>query len=115
MKRRPAPADLNLGEFEQLVLLALLRLQPHAYGATIHREIERRAERDLAVAAVYTTLDRLERKGLVRSWTGEPTPERGGRSKKFYELEPLGAEALARSYRTFKDMVTGLEKQLEKP
>ena len=113
MKRR-RPIDLTLGEFEQLVLLAVLRLSPQAYGATIHREMENRTGRDLAIAAVYTTLDRLEKKGLLRSSIGEPTRERGGRRKKFYALLPVGAEVLAQSYRQFRHMVAGLEKLLEK-
>ena len=71
-----------LGEFEQLVLLAVLRLGSDAYGATIRREIETRAARELSISAVYTTLQRLEQKGLVRSRMGEPLPERGGRGRK---------------------------------
>ena len=90
------PVTNPLGEFEQMTLLALLRLEPDAYGASIRREIEERAGRAVLLGAVYTTLDRMERKGLVSSWVGDPTPERGGRRKKFYRLEPAGAEALAR-------------------
>src|SRR5918999_5537588 len=70
-----------LGEFEQITLLALLRLEPEAYGASIQREIEARTGRAVLLGAVYTTLDRLERKGLVVSWMGAPTAERGGRRK----------------------------------
>src|SRR5688572_6992089 len=88
-----------LGEFEQLTLLALLRLEPEAYGVSMHREIEARTGRPVLLSAVYTTLDRLERKGLVASWVGEPTPERGGRRKKYYRLEPVGAEALTSALR----------------
>lgn len=114
MRKRIPTRELTLGDFEQLVLLAVLRLSPQAYGATIHRDIEHRTGRDLAIAAVYTTLDRLEKKGLLRSRVGEPTRERGGRSKKFYDLVPVGAEALAQSYRQYRHMVAGLEKLLEK-
>ena len=78
---RPMPAVL--GDFEQLVLLALVRLGPDAYGATIRREIEARTERELSISAVYTTLQRLEQKGLVRSRVGDPFPERGGRRRKY--------------------------------
>jgi DNA-binding PadR family transcriptional regulator len=106
-------ADLRLGEFEQFVLLALVRLGTAAYGATIRRDIEARAGRRLSISAVYTTLERLEQKGLVRSWVGEPTPERGGRRKKHYALEPLGARALRRSYQAFAAMVNGLEEQID--
>jgi len=107
-------AQPNLGEFEQLVLLALVRLRDNAYGVTIRGEIERRTGREVSIAAVYTTLDRLEKKGLVSSWTGEPTAQRGGRSKRYFKLEAAGAEALAASYRTYKGMVAGLERVLEK-
>jgi len=105
--------DLRLGEFEQFVLLALVRLGADAYGATIRRDIEARAGRRLAISAVYTTLERLEQKGLVRAWVGDPTPQRGGRRKKHYALEPLGARALRRSYQAFAAMVNGLEEQID--
>lgn len=111
---RKSDTTANLGEFEQLVLLALLRLRENAYGVTIRREIERRAGREVSIAAVYTTLDRLEKKGLVSSWAGEPTPQRGGRSRRYFRMEAAGAEALAASYRTYKGMVAGLERVLEK-
>jgi len=104
--------EVSLGEFEQLVLLALLRLRENGYGATIHHEVQARTRRAISISAVYTTLDRLEEKGLVRSRTGEPTPQRGGRRKKYYALEAAGAEALAQSYRVFKEMTRGLERQL---
>jgi DNA-binding PadR family transcriptional regulator len=107
----PAPSPPVLGEFEQLVLIALVRLGPDAYGATIRRDIESRTGRDLAISAVYVTLERLETKGLVRSRIGEPTPERGGRRRKHYELLPAGRRAVAHAYRTFKLMVRGLERQ----
>jgi PadR family transcriptional regulator PadR len=102
-----------LGEFEQLVLLALVRLGPEAYGATVRREIEGRAGRQLSISAVYTTLERLEQKGLVRSWIGEPTPQRGGRRRKHFELLPSGARALKVAYKAFADMTAGLERQLK--
>ena len=73
-----APVLPILGEFEQLLLIALVRLGPDAYGATIRREIESRTARRLSISAVYTTLERLEQKGLVRSWIGDPTPQRAG-------------------------------------
>ena len=104
----------SLGEFEQLVLLALVRLGEEAYGATIRREIEARTGRELSVSAVYTTLDRLEQKGIVRSWIGEPTAARGGRRRKHVALEPAGARALRQVYRGFQAMVHGLEGRLER-
>jgi PadR family transcriptional regulator, regulatory protein PadR len=101
-----------IGEFEQLTLLALLRLEPDAYGASIRREIETRADRTVQLGAVYTTLDRLERKGLVQHWMGEPTAERGGRRKKLYRLTPSGAEALAASVRAVRQLAAGLDRRL---
>jgi PadR family transcriptional regulator PadR len=103
----------TLGEFEQLVLLAIVRLGPDAYGATIRREIERRTDRRLSISGVYTTLDRLERKGCVRSWIGDPTPERGGRRRKYFALQPVGARALRSAYDGFSGMVAGLERRLK--
>jgi PadR family transcriptional regulator PadR len=102
-----------LGDFEQLVLLALVRLGPDAYGATIRREIEERTGRELAISAVYTTLQRLEQKGLVRSRVGEPLPERGGRRRKHFELLPLGARALKAAYDAFMGMTAGVERRLK--
>jgi PadR family transcriptional regulator PadR len=101
------------GEFEQCVLVALFRLGPDAYGAGIRRDIESRTGRNLAISAVYVTLDRLEDKGFVRSRIGEPTPQRGGRRRKHYALLPAGRRALAQTYRRFKVMVEGLEQQFE--
>jgi DNA-binding PadR family transcriptional regulator len=102
-----------IGEFEQLVLLALVRLGPEAYGATARREIETRTGRELSISAVYTTLERLEQKGLVRSRIGEPTPQRGGRRRKHFELLPLGARALKVAYDTFVGMTAGVERRLK--
>lgn len=103
-----------LGEFEQLILLAVLRLGEGAYGATIHQDIERRTERPISLSAVYTTLDRMEAKGFVSSRLGDPTAKRGGRRKKFYALSAAGSEALSRNYRMFRAMTRGLERQLER-
>jgi DNA-binding PadR family transcriptional regulator len=103
-----------LGDFEQLVLLALIRLGPDAYGATIRREIEERTGRVLAISAVYVTLERLEGKGFVRSRVGDPTPERGGRRRKHFALTPHGQRALAQAYRTFKVMIEGFEHQFDR-
>lgn len=102
-----------LGEFEQLVLFALLRLGPEAYGATVRREIETRTSRSLSISAVYTTLERLEQKGLVRSRIGEPTAERGGRRRKHFEVLPLGARTLKVAYEAFSSMTEGLEQRLK--
>ncbi|HEX6974600.1 MAG TPA: helix-turn-helix transcriptional regulator [Vicinamibacterales bacterium] len=102
-----------LGEFEQLVLLAIVRLGDGAYGATVRREIETNTARRLSISAVYTTLERLEQKGCVRSWIGEPTAERGGRRRKHFALLPLGGRALKAAYRDFAGMVAGVEQRLK--
>ena len=102
-----------LGDFEQLVLLGVLRLDEGAYGAAIRREIHERSGRDVSINAVYTTLDRLESKGFLKSWVGEPTAERGGRRKKFYALRPAGVSALRHAYHAFTAMTDGLQKRLE--
>ena len=102
-----------LGDFEKLVLFALLHLREDAYGAEIHREISTRTGRDIAIGAVYTVLHRLEKHGLITSRMGEPTPERGGRRKKFYILEPAGARALGESYEMLRRMADGADARLE--
>lgn len=102
-----------LGEFEQLVLLALVRLGPDAYGATVRREIETCAGREVSISAVYTTLERLEQKGLVRSRIGDPTPERGGRRRRHFGLQPLGARALREAYDAWSGMTAGIERRLK--
>jgi len=94
-------AEHYLGEFEQIVLLAILRLDDNAYGVPIRREIEKRAGRKVTVGALYSTLDRLEAKGYINSWFADPTAERGGRSRRYFRIEPSGAEALAKA----KDML----------
>ncbi len=102
-----------LGEFEQIVLLALLRLQDRAYGMAVRREIEKRTGRNAAIGAVYATLDRMERKGLVTSRVGEPTVERGGRAKRFFDVTGAGVSALSESYQTLNSMVAGLQPRLK--
>jgi DNA-binding PadR family transcriptional regulator len=102
-----------LGDFEQLVLLGVMRLGDEAYGAAIRQEIHARSGRDVSISAVYTTLDRLESKGLIGSSVGEPTAQRGGRRRKFYTLRPAGATALRQAYRAFTAMAGGLEHRLE--
>ena len=84
----------GLGEFEQMVLLAALQLGDHVYGVPIVEEIERRTGRSVSRAAVYVTLRRLERKGLLTSWMGEPTEERGGKARRFVQVEPEGRRLL---------------------
>jgi PadR family transcriptional regulator, regulatory protein PadR len=103
----------TLGEFEQLILLALVRLGPDAYGATVRREIELRAGREVSISAVYTTLERLEQKGLVRSRIGEPSGTRGGRRRRHFELLPLGARSLRVAYKALAGMTAGIERRLK--
>jgi DNA-binding PadR family transcriptional regulator len=99
-----------LGEFEALVLMAILRLGPdNAYGVRVHLEIEEHAKRRVALGALYTTLDRLERKGFVSSRVGEPTEVRGGRAKKYFKVEAHGAAAVRQAYKATIEMARGLE------
>jgi DNA-binding PadR family transcriptional regulator len=102
----------HLGELEQIVLLAVLRLGEGAYGVPIRLEIERRTGRALTVGALYRTLDRLEAKGCVTSWFGEPTPERGGRSKRYFKVRPAGIRTLRASRDALAAMWDGLEPQV---
>jgi PadR family transcriptional regulator PadR len=104
----------SLGEFEQLVMCAVLRLDDWAYGASVREELRDRAGRDVSPGAVFTTLERLESRGLVASRYGEPTAERGGRRKRFYRLQPEGRRALARSLETIRRMAVGLQQKLER-
>lgn len=98
-----------LGEFEQVVLLAVAHLGGEGYGMTVRREIERRTGREVSIGAVYATLDRLERKGFVRSREGDPTPERGGRARRHFALERAGAQALTRTQRMLEQMWADVE------
>lgn len=108
-KARIVKGRPKLGEFEEIVLLAVMRLGPESYGVSIRREIEARTGRDVSLGAIYPTLDRLEGKGFVSSRPGDPTPERGGRSKRYFRLEPAGAGALRRSWEEFTAMWEGFE------
>lgn len=97
-----------LGEFEHIILLALLRLEDRAYGVTVRQEIELRTDREVSIGAVYATLDRLEKKGYVTSHRGDPTPERGGRSKRFFHVTADGVRAVNRTMRALRSMTEGL-------
>ena len=93
----------SLGQFEQLVLTSILTLRESAYGVTIHAKVEELVRpKAVSLGAVYVTLDRLEDKGLVSSWLSDPTPERGGRARRYYQLEALGERALQESAATAK-------------
>lgn len=101
----------SLGQFEQLVLTAILALGGNAYGVTIHGEVEAlSAPRKAVLGAVYATLDRLEDKGLVSSWLSDPTPERGGRAKRHYRLEEAGRQALREAARTARRICDTIER-----
>lgn len=94
----------GLGEFEQMVLLAILHVKGDAYGVPIVDEIERRTGRSVSRAAVYVTLRRLEKKGLIASWMSEPTGERGGKARRCVRVEEEGVELLRESRRTMERM-----------
>jgi DNA-binding PadR family transcriptional regulator len=98
----------NLGEFEQVILLAILRLRDDAYGVTIRTELADRTGRNVAPGAVYTALERLETKGLITSRMSDPTPQRGGRAKRCVTVTAAGMEALTRSVQAFERLLDGL-------
>jgi PadR family transcriptional regulator, regulatory protein PadR len=102
----------SIGDFEQLILFSLVRLGEDAYGVTIRREIENRASRTVSPGALYTALDRLEKRGFVSSRLGEPTPQRGGKRKRMYTLQPAGERALARVYESLRLMSSGVSARL---
>ena len=98
----------SIGEFEQLLLLAIVRLNGRGYGVTIFREVEDRAGRVVSEAAGYIALRRLEAKDWVESRMGDPTPERGGRAKRFYQITPAGMAQLRRARESLVSMWRGL-------
>ena len=104
-----------LGEFEQLILFAVLHLDGEAYGVAIRQEIESRTGRRVSAGGVYTTLERLETRGLVTSVWGEPTPERGGKRKRYYSLRPAGRQALSQSWQAVRAMARGIAPKLSEP
>lgn len=97
-----------LNEFEELVLMAVARLGDDAYGVKIRRTIEEVGGRFISIGAVYSTLERLEEKGLVSSWQGKPTAERGGRAKRFFRVEDPGLQALTETQRVRRKMLEGV-------
>jgi PadR family transcriptional regulator PadR len=100
-----------LGEFEQAVLLAILRLGPSAYGVPIRHDISERLGRAVSVGAIYSALERLEGKGFVSSWTGGATAERGGRAKRFYRVEAPGVRALDAARVATRNLWAGLPEE----
>jgi DNA-binding PadR family transcriptional regulator len=103
----------TLGNFEQAVLLSIFRLRDDAYGRAILREVQSRLEREVAAGAVHATLERLERKGLIRSRLGQGTPIRDGRARRFYTLAPLGVEALNDARAALKSLWQGIRLPLK--
>ncbi|MFC1628580.1 PadR family transcriptional regulator [Gemmatimonadota bacterium] len=104
-----------LGEFEQLILLAILRISGETHTAAIRQEIMDQIGRKVSRGAVYTTLDRLENKGLLSSVMGEPRPVRSGRARRYYAVEPDGLEALNEAREVMEKMWTGLEPLIMRP
>lgn len=101
-----------LGNFEQVVLAAILALEGNAYGVTIHARVEELSARKVARGAVYATLDRMEDKGLIASWLSEPTKERGGRSRRHYRLEKSGQQALKETATAARRLYESIAKSL---
>ena len=99
----------SISEFEQLVLLALARLDQEAYGMTVSKEIEARTGRVASLAAVYSTLGRLEKSGLVSCWISPPTQQRGGRATKHFKIERAGVLALEEAHQAMRRMREGLD------
>jgi DNA-binding PadR family transcriptional regulator len=99
----------SLGEFEQVVLLAILRLGENAYGVTIGAEITVCTGREPAPGALYTTLERMEDKGLISSRLGDPTPQRGGRAKRYFILNSKGLAAITRAQQSYRRLLEGCE------
>ena len=103
------PGDPTLGEFEQVVILAVLRLKGDAYGVSIRAEIYQRTGRFPSPGALYTTLERLEGKHLVSSKLGDSTAVRGGRAKRYVTVTPLGLAAVARAQESYKRLLEGID------
>jgi PadR family transcriptional regulator PadR len=101
-----------LGNFELVVMLVLIRLGEKAYGVPIAHEIELKSGRGVSLGSIYATLERLETKGLVSSEVGEPTPERGGRAKKYFSVTAKGVREVRETQRVLKQFWQGL-RQLE--
>jgi DNA-binding PadR family transcriptional regulator len=101
--------DLNLGEWEQIVLLAVIRCEGNAYGVPIRDEIRICTGREPATGALYTTLDRLEEKGLLRSELGAPLAERGGRARRFFTITTKGKAAVVRAQSAYRRLLEGLD------
>ena len=104
---------MSLGDLEQLVMLALMRLGSDGFGAAVQREIEERTGRSVTLGAVYTALARLEEKEYVVSVVGDPLPQRGGRRRRLYRVLPAGRAATSDAYRAMRELARGLRAHLE--
>lgn len=100
--------EAPLGQLEYVVMLALTRLGGEAYGMQVRREIREKTGREISIGAVYTTLDRLEEKGMLRSEIGRPTPERGGRARRTFQVLAKGFRALRKTQSTLSSLSEGL-------
>ena len=105
-------SQAGLGDLEQLVLLAVMRLDGGAYAVSVRREIEGRTQRTITRGAVYVTLGRLEEKGYLRSVLGNPTPERGGKAKRMFTITAAGEQVLQESLRGLHAMLDGVDTKL---
>ena len=104
----------SLGELEQVVLFALVRLGGETHGAPVVHEISEHTGRQVSPGALYTVLERLETKGYVESWIGDSVPDRGGRRRKVYRIQPAGARVLREWYGGIQDMASGVLTQLDR-
>jgi DNA-binding PadR family transcriptional regulator len=105
----------TLGELEQLLLMALVRRGGEASGIDLREEVSERTGRTVLPGAVYTIMERLRGRGLVTTFTGDTTPARGGRRRKYYRLSPAGEAALSDAYRQVERMADGIEDRLRRP
>ena len=97
-----------IGEFEYLILTATARLGEEAYGASVREAIQQATGRGCSIGALYTTLDRLQKKGLIKTWMGDPTPERGGRSKRLVRITAKGVQAASEFYEAVQRVSRGV-------
>jgi PadR family transcriptional regulator PadR len=107
-------SEYHLGDLEHLILLAVMRLDGTGYAVNIRHELAVQARRNLSFGAIYVTLERLERKGLVRSTLAEPTAERGGKAKRCYCIVPSGVRILRETRVGLMNLWRGLDKALER-
>ncbi len=103
----------NLGQFEEILLLAIIRLRTNAYGVSIQKTVDEVGGRTTSLGAIYTTLDRLEQKGYVSSYEGEATPQRGGRAKRYFKVEAPGFRALREADSTRSQLMQGVDLGLQ--